>query len=461
MGSERGASKGRTGRVLETLADAWRERSVERRASEAPKAWPQARLSRSRLGAALEARQAVRAGVRIDDFLRSRLAKYAAKLPVTLEDLPISVEIAGGEAVFRDKASAHGTPSRRPSESEPALARTLVLSEGPYAAREIHDAEAELDALDARALATQARIDELSRAYADAIASGQLAIRPDVEATVEQLGRPPVPYLAPIAGLRTFVAALLVAEAWQFSGPVLDLAGIESAELQAALEVSPLPAGLALAFAIGAAAAVFAFAGVALSRATDALDDAAVARRRSLLGLGGLAAALAAGGVAAAATAPERWGQTVLLVTVPFAGALLWRWSSHLSRIRHAALDAALAWDRDRTREAAECGRHVGLISAAQAELASIEVERIAARRRLRRLHRRAVDAERQASAAARADARRLDRLCEGLAAALELDRYLYIRLACERTHASAVERPVRAGRLEAAVATKPLGIAG
>jgi hypothetical protein len=443
--------------MLEALADAWRERSVERRAADAPKAFPQARLSRSRLGAALEARLAVRAGVRIDDFLRSRLAKYAARLPVTLEDLPVSVEIAGGEAVFREKSAA---PARRPPEAEPALARTLVLSEGPYAAREISDAEAELDALEARALATQARIDELARTYADAIASGKVAVRPDVEASAEQLGRPPVPYLAPVVGLRVFVAGLLVAEAWRFAGPVLDLAGIESAELEAALQISPVPTALALAFAVGAAAAVFAFAGVALSRATDAIDDAAAPRRRVLLGLAGLAAALAAGGVATAATAPERWGQTILLVTVPFAGALLWRWSSHLSRIRHAALDAALAWDRDRTREATERGRHVGLIVAAQAELASLEAERIDARRRLRRLHRRAVDAERQASAAARANARRVDRLCEGLAAALELDRYLYVRLASERTLGAVVERPVRAGaRLEAA--TERLGIAG
>jgi hypothetical protein len=461
MSSERGIQRGRAGRILEALADAWRERSVERRAAGAPKAWPQARLARSRLGAALEARLAVRAGVRIDDFLRSRLANYAARLPVTLEDLPVSVEIVGGEAVFREKSSPHAAPARQAPDSEPALSRTLVLSEGPYAAREIRDAEVELDTLDVRAIDTQARIDELSRAYADAIASGEVAVRPDIEATVEQLGRPPVPSPAPIAGLRAFVAALLVAEAWRFSGPVLDLAGIESAELEAALQVSPVPAVFALAFAIGAAAAVFAFAAVALSRATDAIDDAAAPRRRLLLGLGGLVAALAAGGVAAAATAPERWGQTILLVTVPFAGALLWRWSSHLSRIRHAALDAALAWDRDRTREAADRGRHVGLIAAAQAELASIDAERVAARRRLRRLHRRAVDAERQASAAARADARRMDRLCEGLAAALELDRYLYIRLSSERTHAVAVERPVRAGRLEPAVASERLGIAG
>ena len=76
------------------------------------------------------------------------------------------------------------------------------------------------------------------------------------------------------------------------------------------------------------------------------------------------------------------------------------------------------------------------------------------------RLERRAIEAERHATLAARADARRMERLSEGLAGALELDRYLFVRLAAERSH-GALARPVRAGRLEPAVATERLGIAG
>jgi hypothetical protein len=447
-------------RMIETFAEAWRERSSERRALTAPRAVPEARLARSRIGAAVEARLAVRAGVRLDDFLRNRLAKYAARLPVTLEDLPIEVEIAGGEAVIRQKPPSRTAGAPRTAPAERTTASALVAVEGPYAAREIRDAEAALDALDARADAARVRIDETSRAYADAVAAGAVVVHPDLEATPEQLGRPPVPAATPILALRAFVAALLVAEAWRFAGPVLDLSGIAAAELEAALQVSPLPTALALAFAVGAAAAVFAFAGVALARATDAVDDAPAPRRRALLGAAGFVSALAAGGAAAAATAPQRWAHVILLVTVPFAAALLWRGSSHLARVRAGALDAALAWDRERAREAVERGRHGGLVAAAEAELAEIEAERLLARRRLRALHRRAVDAERHAVVVARAEARRTDRLCEGLASALELDRYLYIRLSSERAHAP-VERPVRAGRLEPAVATERLGIVG
>jgi hypothetical protein len=176
--------------------------------------------------------------------------------------------------------------------------------------------------------------------------------------------------------------------------------------------------------------------------------------------MGGLVAALAAGGVTAAAAAPQRWAHVILLVTVPFAAALLWRWGSHLARVRAGALDAALAWDRERAHEAAGRGRHAGLVAAAEAELARVEAERVLARRRLRALHRRAIDAERRMGVAARAEARRTDRLCEGLAAALELDRYLFVRLASERSRLP-IERPVRERRREPAVATERLGIVG
>ncbi|HEY6099700.1 MAG TPA: hypothetical protein VIW03_09740, partial [Anaeromyxobacter sp.] len=272
-------------RFVEAIADAWRERVSEKRALAAPKAVPDARVSRSRIGAAVEARLAVRSGVRLDDFLRSRLAKYAERLPVTLEDLPVAIDVEGGEPVVRSRAPAPiYAPTRAASPPETSLARALVAREGPYAEREIRDAESALDALDARAAAVRARIDELSRSVSDAIASGALAARPDVVATPEQMGRPPVPPPAPVALLRGFVAALLAAEAWRFAAPVLAAGGISDRSPEAALVAAPIAAGLALVLAVGAAAAAFAFAGVALSRAADALEEAAAPRRRALLG---------------------------------------------------------------------------------------------------------------------------------------------------------------------------------
>jgi hypothetical protein len=146
---------------------------------------------------------------------------------------------------------------------------------------------------------------------------------------------------------------------------------------------------------------------------------------------------------------------------VPLAGAILWRWAGELARGRAVAAAAALDWDRERAREALERGRHEEVRERAAAELASAEAERAQARRRLQQLHRRAVGAERSADLAARAEAHRLDRLSEGLACALELDRYLYLRLSAEQVH-DYVERPARTTpRLEPAVSAERLGVAG
>ncbi len=171
-------------------------------------------------------------------------------------------------------------------------------------------------------------------------------------------------------------------------------------------------------------------------------------------------AALASAGAAAAAASPDRRVHLALVVTVPFAAALLWRWSTRLQRVRSGALDAALDWDRQRAQEAVERGRRTEALEAERAALHAVEEERERARRRVRTLHRRAVDAERQAGIAARGEAGRLERLAEGLASSLELDRYLFIRLSAEQIHA-AVPRPVRTARLEPAVAADRLGIVG
>jgi hypothetical protein len=457
---ESGGRKAPWARWVGALADAWRERASERRASAAPRAVRAGREARSRLISAVEARLAVRAGVRLDDFLRGRLAKYAASLPVTLEELPVAIDVQGGEAVVRSRSRSSWTSSRPSPAQAPALARALVAREGPYAEREILDAESALDALDARATAARARIDELGAELSEAIASGALAARPDVVATAEQLGRPTVPTLAPIAALRAFVAALWAGLAWRFAAPVLAACGIHAASPEAAVAAAPVPAALALVLALGAAAAALAFAGVALSRAADAIDEAAAPRRRVALALGACGSAAGTAAVAAAATSSDRPLQLALLVTLPFAGALLWRWSARLQRVRAGALDAALAWDRDRTREGVERGRRIEALEAERSALVAIEAERDRARRRLRALHRRAVDADRHAGFAARAEARNLDRLAEGLASALELDRYLYIRLAAERDTAL-LPRPARPTRVGAAVATDSLGMAG
>ncbi|WP_242342542.1 hypothetical protein [Anaeromyxobacter terrae] len=451
-------------RALDLAVEASRRRAAARAAAKAPKPLPDVRVSRSRLDVALEARLAVRSGVRLEDFLRNRLAKYASRLPVTLEDLPVVVDVEGGEPVVHARVAAAPAIPAAYGASYAAQPRTddqarwmksLVEREGPFAAQEIREALAALAALDARAEAARSRADALARTLADDLAAGKVPAPSTVDATPEQLGRPPVPSPAPAAILRGFVLALVVAEAFFFSGPILSAQGVDPSRVVEALNSSPVPVGMALIFALGAAAAVFAFAAVSLERAA-LLDRPDGAPRRGLVGTAALLAALLAGGVAAAATAPNRLAHVALLAIVPFAGALLVRVATRLQASRDAALDAALAWDRALARDVSERARRIEIVDQARAEVERVEADRAEARRRIRALEQSAVNAERAASERSRLEARRLERLAESLAGALELDRYVFLRLASEATH-DALVRPVR--RLERS--SERLGVTG
>jgi hypothetical protein len=449
-------------RALEVASESWRRHAAARAAARATKPLPFVKVPRSRLEAAISARLAVRAGVRLDDFLRQRFARYATRLPVSLDDLPVVIDVENGEPVVRARPQPHTfvaaaayAPTPQRGDEAARWMRSLVEREGPFAARQIREAEEELAALDARAAAARERAETLAHQLADDLAAGKVPAPPRVDATPEQLGRPPVPPLWPVAALRLFVLSLVVAVAWFFSGPILATQGLADADILEALRARPLPAGMSLALALGAAAAVFAFAHVALERAAALLGGDA--HRTALVTLAAVAAAGLAAGVAAAATTPGPLALLALLVVVPFAGAVLLRGATALDAARAAALDAALAWDRALARDVAERARRTEIVDEARAALAQAELERAEARQHLHQLERRAVDAEHAASARTRADERRLDRLAESFAAALELDRYAFVRLASDAAH-EALMRPML--RLEPAVAPERLGIA-
>ena len=63
-------------------------------------------VRRSWLGAYWQTRIAVRAGMPLDDFLRSRLARYVSGLPVPSAKLPLEVTVVDGDVVVRDAGAA-------------------------------------------------------------------------------------------------------------------------------------------------------------------------------------------------------------------------------------------------------------------------------------------------------------------------------------------------------------------
>jgi hypothetical protein len=449
-------------RFLATAVEAWRARRVARAAREqGPQREP--RLSRSRAGAALEARLAVRAGVRLQDFLRHRLARYATRLPVTLEELPIRIDVQDGEPVVLARPARAALDATLPSRSSgERWLHALEAREGPAAAREVRDLEAGLAALDGRAEEARARAAKVSEQLAADLASGSLPAAAAVNATPEQLGRPPVALAAPAQLLRAFALALLVAETWRIADPVLAASGLATADLAAAAARAPVPVALGLVFALGAAASVFACLGAAVAR-VHALADrpAAPHRRAALLAVVAAGAALATAVVAAGAL-PDRAGEQVLLLAVPLAAVLMVRHARRLEAERAVGVAAALAWDRARAAEAVVRAQRAEALARAEEMVRAIEAERVALRRRLRALESRASTAARAAEEAARRDTRRLDRLAEGLAAALELDRYAYLRRAAARAHSQLAPAPTpnRPQRLEPTVGSERLGVA-
>lgn len=459
---ERGRGKGTYWeRLLRSAGEAVRRRELRRAEARETVSSAEPRLARSPLGVAIEARVAVRSGVRLEDFLRGRLAHYAARLPVSLEALPVTIEIEGGEPVVRGRPpSRAGAAKRTAPDAAPAWLEPLVRREGPHAAREIRDAELSIAVLESRTTAARERADALERTLADDLAAGVVPSMPRIEATPEQLGRPPIPLQTSSVVLQGFVAALLGAEAWRFTGPALAASGVQADGIVEAFEVAPLPAAMGTVFALGAAVAVFAFAAFSLGRARAALADVEAPRRRAVFAAGALGAAALAAGVAVAGASSASLAHVVLLAAVPFGAALVLDHAGRLKVTRGCALDAALAWDRERAVEWAERARRVEVVERAQEELRRSADDLEEARRRLRGLEQHAVEAGKSSERLLAAEARRLERLAESLAGALELDRYVFVKLASDRAH-DVLVRPVRpAPRLEPSVADR-LGVAG
>jgi hypothetical protein len=324
-----------------------------RRTGRAPlrRAWPESELA---------AWMAVRSHVRIDDFLRARVFRYAAALPVPLDDLGITVAIEAGEPVIRSRATHPSPGPPRPG------------GDAAVAAMELHGVRAELARAAERVSAARVRVDGLARALSYELAAGALpAAPPQVDASLEQRGRPPIPHPAPFLLLRGVAAALLASTAYRMAGPALAVAGLSTEDLAGSSTRDPLSAAAGLLFGVGAAVSVCAFLNLAVERWQDLLSSAGARHRQLVLVVTGASAALLSAVVAAAAIRPAPMAGPLLLVCVPLAAVLLLRKARDLQGRRARAAAAALEWDRTRVREADGRARRLEALAGAEAALAA------------------------------------------------------------------------------------------
>ncbi|WP_041453595.1 hypothetical protein [Anaeromyxobacter dehalogenans] len=395
-------------------------------------------VRRSWAAAYWQARVSVRAGVPLDDYLRSRLARYSAALPVPRAQLPLSVEVEDGE-ILVGEAAPERRPAEPPADGDAWLA-ALVHVEGPAVRQEVAELEIRLASIEVDADAARRRDEELSRRLAADVAAGTVCAPPQVEATAEQLGRPPVSSAAPQAGLRAFATASIAAETWQIALPLLRAAGVDPATLGASAARKPAETAFAFAFALGIAGALLALAWAGFDAASVLASGEQDRARRRYSAAGAAGAALLSIGLAAAVAAlPGGIGglppavSTLLLASVPVGAALALRAARSLATRRGLELTDALEWDRTRARALADRARRLEELDWAEAEEHDLEREREAARRRLRTIGARAAAADRLASEPLRRRRAELSRVAQSLVSALELDRYEFLRQAAAR----------------------------
>jgi hypothetical protein len=395
-------------------------------------------VRRSWLGAFWHGRVSVRAGVTLDEYLRSRLAAYVASLAVPAERLPFSVGIDEGQLVVRPG------PAARDGADAPDAERwlaPLVLAEGPAVQGEVSELELRLATIDGEIERARHRREDLARRLAADVSAGIVVAPPSVDATAEQLGRPAVRSAAAQGSLLAAALAAVVAETWQIAAPLLRSAGVDAARLADELRRLPAQTLFVVIFALGVAVGLFAVAHTAVELAVRAFSLEGDERRRRWLAATSLGAVVFSTVVAVAAASVPGAGPpslpaptlVLLLVALPLATALVIRAARREEARREGELAEALAWDRERARALAERARRLEEVAFAEAEERELERLRETARRRLREVSARALSAARLATQAARRERLLLHRVAQSLVAALELDRFEFVRQASAR----------------------------
>jgi len=412
------------------------ETRLGRRALPAPPMPRQPRLRpprRSVVSSWWAARLAVRAGIRLEDFLQHRLARRLADLPVPPTRLPLAIAIDAGGGI-----ACRPVPGRARGV---AWLRSFLRANGPAAlAPEIHVARAEATELAAGIDTQRRRVEESAGELEKAIA-GREVIDPRDEAQARQAGCPPKPLPAGSC-LVALAAVLLLAQVWQLAVPFLEAAGIRTRDLGAELAHHPLGVAAGVSIAASVLVGLVLLADLVLREGLALFAALPGPRQRVwrsavFASFAAVAAALAwsVSGMMPGSRWPagmdyQRISLVLTILTVPVAVAFLLRLARRLDKARELAIAIRRAWDRQHLRSFREAMRLQAALAEQERRLATLEGQRAAVLQRQRRLQGWAAAARRRAGEAIEAEELALAKVAHGIVAALELDRYEYLRRA-------------------------------
>ncbi|HTP25332.1 MAG TPA: hypothetical protein VMK12_06690, partial [Anaeromyxobacteraceae bacterium] len=409
----------------------------------------------------LAARVAVHSGVSLQDFLRHRLARQLAELPVPPTRLPLTLSLGPEGSIDCQAASA-------PPIRSPWLESFLRAEGSPAARADIQNLEGRLVGLAARIEEQRSRV-RTAAGHLEEMTRATEVTDPNDDAQARHAGRPPTPLPTGLA-MQLFALALLLSEAWQLCMPCLGSLGIRVSDLSFEAHRNPIGLAAGVFFALGISSCLFVLAHLFLTRILLVFQSEPPRAKRVLAVLSSV---LPAAIITALCWTMVRTGSRpsdgraiafVISLAIPLTAASLIRFAAPLEKTRAEALARARVWDQEQYRSFARLSQRAMALSRAKEDLDRLEAEHASSVRRLRAMQQRLAHAERTAADAADAEEHQLLVVVNRTAAALELDRYEYLRQAAARGVTIRSEAPAPAtppAQVRTEVPERNLGLAG
>jgi hypothetical protein len=439
-------------------------------------------VRRWRLASWKGARSAVRSRVPLHEYLTFRFRAYCRRRPQHLHPLPSTVRIDGDAIAVTPNPDADRHPLRRfledpagerawmddPREAQLRWIRAQHVAEAQRVARELDDAEQDAARITAGFLEASDALEQHELAREQEIAEGSAAVPATMARSRRQRGWPALPHTGLLLACHALTAVCVAVEAYQLTLPYFDPTGIDSANLAAEWRRNPTGVLAGAGFALMASASIFLLmhwlfeTAAALYRGGEsAWRTAADAARAAGLGLllaitaSQIGALRHATGDAAGAFIDATNGRAggagagvgvfvLLTFLVPLGAAFVQHKAARARADRRSAREGRRAWEaqQEGLRQVRE--RRAELIRQAERQRDRLAKQRDAAHERLRALGERAQAAERELRDGIEAERRYSEAFVNSLVAALEQDRFAFIKVARRRGRLELLEPAVQ-----------------